>query len=90
VKPEFKSGIEWRREDFFSDPPGSCFHLVFVRNNLLTYYREHRSRPVLKKILGALSTGGYLIIGNHEKLPSPLPDLDPHPLLSYLYKKVSF
>lgn len=87
VKPEFTEGITWQVHDFFSGPPGSGFHLIFLRNNLFTYYRAPDIMPVLDAAIRALLPGGRLIIGSHERLPSPIPDLLPCPSLPYLFRK---
>jgi chemotaxis methyl-accepting protein methylase len=43
--------------------------VVFLRNNLLTYYRAPEKEKALETILRALAPGGMLITGSHEKLP---------------------
>jgi chemotaxis protein methyltransferase CheR len=72
VRREFCRGIYWMHHDFvLEEPPRTCFDLIFLRNNLLTYYGPEEARPVLAKIVGALNKGGYLIIGSHERVMSP-------------------
>jgi len=87
VKPGIRSGIKWLVHNFFSTPPASGFQLIFLRNNLLTYYQEKRIEPTLNAIVDALCPGGYLVIGTHEKLPVQMPDLQPCPWLSFVFKK---
>jgi chemotaxis protein methyltransferase CheR len=87
VKPHLKEGITWRRLNFFSDSPGTGYHLIFIRNNLLTYYHEGIIRGVFNKLMTALSRGGYLVIGSHEKLPCQSSILHPYPSLPYVFKK---
>jgi len=69
VSSELKSGIEWEEGDLISDPTAFNFHLVFMRNNMLTYYENHQKDEALIQILKTLVPGGYLIIGAHETLP---------------------
>ena len=69
IKPLLKNKIIWQCQNIFSDPPGSGFHVVFLRNNLLTYYRRHLLIAPFNNILDSLKSGGWLIIGSHEKLP---------------------
>lgn len=69
VKPFIRAGITWKVHDLFSGPPGKGFHIIFVRNNLLTYYGAERIGPALKSLVESLSGGGFLIIGSHEKIP---------------------
>ncbi len=87
VNPALKGGIKWLEHDFFSGPPGPSFHLIFIRNNLLTYYQDERVEPALQKITDALSPCGYMIIGSHEDLPFQVSGLKPHPSLSYAFRK---
>lgn len=81
VKDFLKEGILWREHDLLADdPPARDFHLLFLRNNLLTYYQPERRDPALAKILESLRPGGFLVIGAHEKLPSGFRELVPcHP-----------
>ena len=86
IKTAFKRGIEWKVENIFSDPPGSAFDMIFLRNNLLTYYRTHLKIKGLKRILKALVPGGWLIVGSHEKPPSAVSDLQRHPSIPWAYR----
>ena len=71
VRRELCRGIYWMVHDFvLEEPPSTCFDLIFIRNNLLTYYEPDEARPVLSKIVGVLNNGGYLIIGSHERATS--------------------
>ena len=89
IKDMLKSGIKWIEQDFFTDPPGSGFHLIFVRNNLLTYYQDKRVKPVLSKIVKSLDMGGYLVIGSHEKLPFQISNLQPLASVPYVFIKAT-
>lgn len=70
IRPTFKKGITWQRHDFFNVPPGRGFHVVFLRNNLLTYHSARAQSIALLEILRSLVPGGFLVIGCHETLPS--------------------
>jgi chemotaxis protein methyltransferase CheR len=74
VKPSVRQGIEWRVHDLLRDPPGTAFDLIFLRNNLLTYYKDEIKGPALTKVVDSLAPEGFLIIGRRESMP-PLPDL---------------
>lgn len=69
LKPRFKAGIAWQVHHLLSDPPGTAFDLIFLRNNLLTYYTDEVKIPAVRKVVGALAPGGFLVIGSHESLP---------------------
>jgi chemotaxis protein methyltransferase CheR len=77
LKPRIKGGIEWRVHDLLSDPPGTSFDLVFLRNTLLTYYKDEIKIPALRKVVAGLAPEGFLILGSHEKLPVETGDLKP-------------
>ncbi len=78
VRASLRDGIEWRRQDLLTEGPGSGpWHLIFMRNNLLTYCRPPLARPALERIVGSLATGGLLIVGSHESLPEDLEGMAP-------------
>lgn len=87
LKPIFKENIVWRIQNLISDPPGTGYHIIFLRNNLLTYYRSHAIREPLTQILKSLSPGGWLIIGSHEKLPDETPGFTRNPSTPWAYRK---
>lgn len=77
VAPSLQRGISWRLHNLLDDPPDQNFHLIFLRNNLLTYYEEEIKKPAFEKVVACLVPGGHLIIGSHEKLPLETNDLLP-------------
>ena len=87
IKTAFKRGIEWKVENIFSDPPGSAFDMIFLRNNLLTYYKAHLKIEGLKRVLKALAPDGWLIVGSHEKLPSAVSNLQRHHSIPWAYRQ---
>ena len=87
VDPSLKNNILWQIHHLLTDPPRSLFHLIFLRNNLLTYYEDELKKVALKKIMDRLLVGGFLIIGSHENLPFERADFRPFCSLSYVLKK---
>jgi chemotaxis protein methyltransferase CheR len=78
--------ILWRIQNFTADPPpAQDFHLIFLRNNLLTYYPEALQKAVLAEVIGSLSRGGFLIVGSHEKLPGGFSGVEPTPYHRNIY-----
>ena len=71
IHPRFKENIVWQHHDFLLSPPDETFHVIFLRNNLLTYYNDPLKSAALKRILSSLTPGGYLVTGSHERLPEP-------------------
>lgn len=88
IREALKMGLDWRVHNLLSGTLESQFHVVFLRNNLLTYYQDEIRRSVLKKVLTSLSIGGFLIIGSHETLPFETPELHGYGSLSYIFKKL--
>lgn len=70
IKPELKEQITWKIHNLLEDPPDRRFHILFLRNNLLTYYEGRAKTEAFHRITTRLVDSGYLIIGSHEKPPS--------------------
>jgi len=87
VKKELTSNIQWQWHHLLSDPPDTTFHLLFLRNNLLTYYRDELKIPAFQRIAKTLSGSGYLIVGAHEKLPDSQFEFVRHPRNPHIYQK---
>lgn len=70
IADELKSGIHWSIHDYLTDePPAMKFHVVFLRNGLLTYYGLEVKGPAFHRVAERVNPGGYLIVGNNEELP---------------------
>ncbi len=87
LKPSLKGQVVWKVHNILSDPPKTNFHIILLRNNLLTYYTDGLIKPILSKILDCLVPAGVLIIGSHEKLPFRPSDLSPQTESSIIYHK---
>lgn len=87
IRNSMKTGVLWQLGHLLSDQPDSQFDLIFLRNNLLTYYLDEFKKPVLGKVISHLLKGGFLIIGSHEELPPNGLGLFPIGSLSYVLKK---
>lgn len=87
LTPRLKEGILWRVHDLlYEDPPG-VFHLIFLRNNLLTYCQDASANQALQRIVNALAMKGFLIIGAHERLPVERSEIETLGSLSYAFRK---
>ena len=69
IQPELTKSIRWLRHNMFDPPPEGPFHVVFLRNNLLTYYQGAELETALARITKTMAPRGYLVIGSHERLP---------------------
>lgn len=88
VAEELREGIRWKLHDLTADaPPDRDFHIIFLRNNLLTYYRDEIVKVSLPAIVNSLAPGGCLVIGRKERLPGILQGFDPHPVAPCLFRK---
>jgi len=77
VKPFLRTGIIWQCRHLLVDAPEKHFHVIFLRNNLLTYYEAGLKEPAFQRVIERLEPEGHLIIGAHEKIPSATPGLAP-------------
>jgi chemotaxis methyl-accepting protein methylase len=75
VKALLGQGVVWQLHHLLSDPPDSNFNIIFLRNNVLTYYKDQLKKEAFKKVLESLAPSGLLIIGSHEALPYETTDL---------------
>ena len=87
IKTAFKKGINWKVQDIFGNPPGPAFDIIFLRNNLLTYYKEQLKAKGLKTVIKALVPDGWLIVGSHEKLPAGISNLQRHDSIPWAYRQ---
>jgi chemotaxis methyl-accepting protein methylase len=85
-----KEGIHWKVHNLLIDePPSKEFQIIFLRNNLLTYYKVETLRPAVAKLIETLSPRGFLIVGAHEKLPQEFTELTPFPHHPNIFQKIS-
>jgi len=87
VKASLKKGITWTSHHLLSDPPGSDFDIVFLRNNVLTYYENQLKKRAFSNVLESLAPRGILVLGSHETIPFETSDLvgvEPYP---FVFKK---
>lgn len=74
---DYFDAIRWGRLDLTGDLPDQTFHIILIRNNLLTYLDGTRQWQPMIGIIRRLSPGGLLVIGEQERLPAGLPDMVP-------------
>lgn len=87
IRARFRSYIKWKELGFHEAPPGTGFQVIFLRNNLLTYYRDPFREQALHRAVDRLATSGYLIIGSHERLPRGEWNLNPVESVSCVFRK---
>ena len=69
LKPTFKEGIQWKRQDIRQEMPDGPFELILCRNLAFTYFEPALQREILLGISQRLFLGGILLIGKEESLP---------------------
>ena len=69
ISEQIRLNIIWQQNDLMNTkPPRDYFHIIFMRNNLLTYYKKELYEGPVNGIIEALTNGGYLIIGARENM----------------------
>ena len=86
IQPFLSGAITFRTHDLLTDPPADRFQIIFLRNNLLTYYKDTIKIPAFTRIVNTLAPLGVLIIGSHEKLPLEAANLHVDPDFNYVFK----
>ena len=87
IKEELKSDIHWEIRHLLTEPSVSGCSIIFLRNNILTYYRQDTQITALSPIINCLIPGGLFIIGCHETLPLKIEELIPMAECPYVFKK---
>jgi chemotaxis protein methyltransferase CheR len=77
LRPEYREGLDFRREDLRQRMPEGPFHLVLCRNVAFTYFAPPVQREVLARLVERLVPGGLLALGAHESLPEGASGLVP-------------
>ena len=88
VAPSLKKGILWKVHNLLFELGEFNFQIIFLRNNILTYYKDELKQAAFNKVMDSLAQGGFLIIGSHEKLPIESRDLLPFGDQVYIFKKI--
>jgi chemotaxis protein methyltransferase CheR len=79
LRAEHRELVAIRRHDLRDPPAAERFDLVLCRNVAFTYLAAAGQRTALARLTSTLRPGGALLIGLHESLPAPHPDLTPWP-----------
>jgi chemotaxis methyl-accepting protein methylase len=88
IRKKLFTGIKWNCRNVLSEFPDTSFHIVFLRNSVLTYYDTPLKERALKHVVNCLSPGGFLIIGSNERLPESIPNLVRSDLHRCVLKKI--
>jgi chemotaxis protein methyltransferase CheR len=69
VRPQFRKGVTFLRQDMRAEAPSGPFDLVLCRYVAFTYFAPALQQKLLTRLLQTLLPHGYLAIGTHERLP---------------------
>jgi chemotaxis protein methyltransferase CheR len=69
LRPELREGVEILRQDLLLEWPDGPFDFILCRNTAFTYFGAEKQRATLDRLAERLRPNGFLIIGDHEKLP---------------------
>ena len=70
LRDELKEGVRFRLQDIRREKPGECADLILCRNLAFTYFDETLQADVMARLDEHLRSGGFLVIGGHERLPA--------------------
>jgi chemotaxis protein methyltransferase CheR len=70
LRDRFRARVRFARHDVRTVPPPGPFDLVLCRNLAFSYFDEPVQQQVAASLRGALRTGGALVVGIHEQVPS--------------------
>jgi chemotaxis protein methyltransferase CheR len=87
ITPSLKKGILWKVHNLLFELGEFNFQIIFLRNSILTYYKDELKQHAFQKVMACLEQGGFLIIGSHEKLPVESKDLLPFGDQTYIFKR---
>jgi chemotaxis protein methyltransferase CheR len=87
INPSLQKGIFWKVHNMLHTFEENNFQIIFLRNNLLTYYRDEIKQPAFQKVVNNLAQAGFLIIGSHEKVPFESNNLISFKSQSFIFRK---
>ncbi|BCS96373.1 chemotaxis protein CheR [Desulfoluna limicola] len=87
VKPFLKENICWERHQLLGAPPGDGFHIILLRNNVMTYFQEPLRVEVLNQVISSLAPSGLLVLGARERLPESVHGMVALPDYPFIYRK---
>lgn len=77
LRPEYRTGVDFQRQDLRADAPKGPFDLILCRNLAFTYFNTAQRREILAMLLRELAPGGFLVIGRREVLPPRSRGIEP-------------
>jgi chemotaxis protein methyltransferase CheR len=88
ISSSLEKRVLWKVHNLLFELGESDFQIIFLRNNILTYYKDGLKQSAFLKVLTCLARGGFLIIGSHEKLPVEPKELVGVSGSPYIFKRI--
>lgn len=85
IDSRYKTNITWKQHDLFSPLRSDPFHMIFLRNSLLTYHHGEQCSRALEQIIALMVPGGHLVVGSHEKVPEKFAALSRNQVCPHIY-----
>jgi chemotaxis protein methyltransferase CheR len=89
VRSSLKKGITWKNHHLLSEPSGPDFDIIFLRNNVLTYYDDPLKKRAFKNVMDSLKPRGILVLGSHERVPFETDDLAGVAPYPFVFRKMA-
>lgn len=87
LRPQYKTKVEFRAHDVRTGIPDGPFNLILCRNLVFTYFDLGLQSEIAQRMWENLVTGGVLIIGARETVPSNGMAFKEHGRRLGIYKK---
>ncbi|MEA3275145.1 MAG: CheR family methyltransferase [Pseudomonadota bacterium] len=75
LRQSYRTSVRFLEQDIRRALPDGGFDLVLCRNLVFTYFEASLQVAMARRLAEALLPGGLLVLGSHESLPEPVPEL---------------
>jgi chemotaxis protein methyltransferase CheR len=87
VRPQYREGVKFLKQDLRSEAPPGPFDIILCRNIAFTYFAPVLRQEVLTIIADSLVPNGFLVVGTHEEVEDGR--FVSAPGMSHIFTKVS-
>ena len=87
IRREVRRGIKFVAEDIKVNRPDGPFHFILCRNACFMYFEEKEHNNILSMFMDRLVPGGFLMIGQKERLPKGHGGLETFHKEFHIYRK---
>lgn len=65
----YRERVVFRQHDIRIDPVQGRYSLILCRNLVFTYFSSELQQLLLARLAAVLPTGGFVVVGGHERMP---------------------